>query len=304
VTLYSRRRRQIFAFASFSAVVFGVSDRGTFGVVFGALLLGAGLFVLRRPRLSADEQGLTIVNLLRTRHVPWVDVGRLEASRSDLGLAVQLRDGRILHAWVLTPNPSSGYSFARRGEIVAELRQLHARATGSHVAGVVDAPLRDRRAGWSNRFVLAIWLVLSLFFAGLGIYLTWHSVVALPRTYAHLRSSGVPATAQLEWCGHYEGGNGLDCRLQLSYAGTTRTWEYPNDVHQFHGLPLGAPIAMLVDPAHPTIAYTVHDVDANTNAGWGIVSFFGVALVLAGAIGLFWCVQLIRRLQGLTTALM
>jgi hypothetical protein len=304
MTLYSRQRWFIFAFSSFSALAFGVSDRGTFGVVLGALLFAAGLFVLRRPRLSADEQGLTIVNLVRTRHVPWVDVARLQVSGSDLGLAVQLRDGRILHAWVLTPNPSSGYSFARRDEIVAELRQLHAHATGSHIADDVGAPLRDRRARWSNKFILALWLVLSLFFVGYGIYTAWHSVVALPRTYAHLRRSGVPATAQLASCGHYGGGRGVACRLQLSYAGTTRTWDYPNDVHQFHGLPLGAPIAMLIDPANPAVAYTVRDVDANTNAGWGIVSFFGVALALAGAIGLFWCVQLIRRLQGRTIALM
>jgi hypothetical protein len=298
VTVYSSRRWQIFALALPAAAFWAFAIGGKGGVWFAALLLGVGLVVLRRPRLSADERGLTIVNLVRTRHVPWTDVARLGTSDSELGLAVQLGDGRILHAWVLTANPRSSYPLARREQILAEVGQLQARATGRQAVDDTQAPFRDRREGWSIRFQTGLWLVLCLFFLGFGTYTAWHSAVALPRTYAQLRSSGVPATARLASCGNY-GGNGVSCRLQLSYAGKTRIWTYPNDVHQFHGLPLGAPIAMLVDPTDPEIAYTVGDVNANTNAGWGILSFLGLGLAFAGAAGLLWE----AKLRGLRSRL-
>jgi hypothetical protein len=145
-----------------------------------------------------------------------------------------------------------------------------------------------RVASWSR-------IAVFVFFVGYGAYLAWGSVVSRPHAYARLRVHGVPATARLAACGHFGGARGVTCRLQLSFRGRTRTWTYRNDTRQFHGLPLGAAVPVLVDSAHPETAYTVHDVQAGTNAGWGVLAFFGIGLAALGAAGLAWQGRLSRR---------
>ena len=137
------------------------------------------------------------------------------------------------------------------------------------------------------------WIVLCLFFVGFGASLIWKSEHGLPAAYARLRAHGVPATAHLVRCAPGTGGGrGVGCRLSLG----DRTWDYPEDSAQFRGLPAGAPVAVLVDPHHPTTVYTVHDVDRRTNAGIGSpVLWFGVVLIAAGLGGLVWFFRLSRR---------
>lgn len=166
----------------------------------------------------------------------------------------------------------------------------------------VIADTRNVLRSWSNRVAAWVWIGVCVFFLGFGTHLVWGSVVSRPRTYAHLRAVGVPASALLAACGHFGGGRGITCRLRLSFAGRTRTWTYANDTHQFHGVPIGAPIPVLVDPEHPSTVYTVHDVQAGTNAGWGVLAFFGVVLVIAGAAGLACYWLFIGRLRRLLRA--
>lgn len=43
---------------------------------------------------------------------------------------------------------------------------------------------------------------------------------------------------------------------------------------------------MLVDPEHPAVVYTVHDVAVRYGAGFGGLEILGVGLTVAGLLGL------------------
>ena len=117
--------------------------------------------------------------------------------------------------------------------------------------------------------------------------MVWQSTETLPHTYDRLETHGVPATANLLECANgLGGGRGLACRLTLDLHGSNRTWVYPENVAQFKGLPIGAPIAMLVDPRNVREAYTVVDVRARSNTGFGVVAGVGTFFAIVGAAGL------------------
>jgi hypothetical protein len=141
----------------------------------------------------------------------------------------------------------------------------------------------------------AMWVVLCVFFVGFGAYTAWDSYYRLPHRYAALRHAGVRATANLVRCApRLGGGNGIGCRISLSYAGHSRTWNYPENSSQFERLPAGAGIPVLVDPEHTATVYTVRDVDKETNAGLSSpLLWFGVVLVGVGLAGLVWFVRLV-----------
>jgi len=155
------------------------------------------------------------------------------------------------------------------------------------------------RGRYNSSLAFVVFPLVCLFLVGLGLHAIWHSTVTLPRTYDRLAASGVPATAILEQCAPgLGGGHGVACRLTLDTRGSTRTWVYPENSRQFEDLPTDAAIPMLVDPRHAGNAYTVTDVRARTNAGFGFVAGFGVFFVGLGAagLGLFgWLARLGRR---------
>jgi hypothetical protein len=109
-----------------------------------------------------------------------------------------------------------------------------------------------------------------------------------------LRHAGVRATATLVRCApRLDGGNGVGCRISLSYAGERRTWNYSENSRQFERLPTGAAIPVLVDPRHTATVFTVRDVEQETNAGIGSpLLWFGVVLVGIGLAGLVWLARL------------
>lgn len=143
--------------------------------------------------------------------------------------------------------------------------------------------------------------LVSIFFVVFGVFTGWHSLVTLPRTYDNLEAHGVPATATLEKCARgLGGGRGVGCRLSLTFAGSTRAWNYPENSRQFEGLPVGSGVPVLVDSKNPGTAYTVTDVRARTNAGFGPVVALGIAFVLIGAS---IAVAIIRVKRRLVTAM-
>lgn len=132
-----------------------------------------------------------------------------------------------------------------------------------------------------------------IFFIAYGIATTWHAVSGLPTTYSRLRAHGVSATAMFAGC---SGNLRLrNCRLALTFHGRTRRWRYPEDYRQFDRLPLGAPVAVLIEPRDPGTVYTVHDVDVRYDAGFSASAVFGVVLAAAGFLGLAFLLWL-RRL--------
>jgi hypothetical protein len=141
----------------------------------------------------------------------------------------------------------------------------------------------------------AVWVLVCVFFVGFGAYTAWDSYYRLPHRYAALRYAGVRATANLVRCAHgLGGGNGVGCRIRLSYAGHSRTWNYSEDSSQFERLPTGSAIPVLVDPKHTATVFTVRDVEQETNAGVSSpLLWFGVVFVGIGVVGLVWFVRLV-----------
>ncbi|MGH3344770.1 MAG: PH domain-containing protein [Carbonactinosporaceae bacterium] len=99
------------------STAFGVTDRVAFAGV-GVLVAGF-LHVLARPRLVADEYGLTVVNLFRSRRLTWPEVVNVNLRSGDPWVLLDLDDGGTLA--VMAIQSSDG---ARARRWVAELRAL------------------------------------------------------------------------------------------------------------------------------------------------------------------------------------
>ena len=103
---------------------FGVVDRiGVFAV--GAIVAGF-LCVMARPRLVAEESGLTVVNLLHTRVLEWPEVVRVGFRRGDPWVLLDLADGDTLAVMAIQANDGD-----RALRSVRTLRALVAAHAGS-----------------------------------------------------------------------------------------------------------------------------------------------------------------------------
>ncbi|MEU3570416.1 PH domain-containing protein [Kitasatospora sp. NPDC036755] len=63
----------------------------------GLLFAGVGL-MLARPRVSADEQGVTVVNFVRSRRLSWAEIVRVNFRQGDPWATLDLADGTSLAA--------------------------------------------------------------------------------------------------------------------------------------------------------------------------------------------------------------
>jgi hypothetical protein len=165
-----------------------------------------------------------------------------------------------------------------------------------HSTNVLDeiSRLAKQESLQQGRSTSPVWPVLalalmSLFLIGSAIALIRDATTNQPRTYRQLRSHGVGLTAQFAGCP-----NRLDCRLTLSYGGRSRTWKYGADYPQFDHLSVGAPVQVLLDPAHPNTVYTVHDVQTNNNTGRGLASV-GLGLIVFGLLVLLLTFNMVRK---------
>lgn len=81
---------------------FHTPDRiGVFAV--GVAVAGA-LWVMARPRLVAEDRGLTVVNLLRTRFLEWPEVVRVGFRRGDPWVLLDLADGETQPVMAIQAN--------------------------------------------------------------------------------------------------------------------------------------------------------------------------------------------------------
>ena len=96
---------------------YGPGDR--IGIAIVALVIAGGLLVLIRPRLDADESGLTVTNFLHRRRVGWAEVVGLDMAPTESWLALDLSDGTSLP--VVAVQTADGARFRRS---VAELQAL------------------------------------------------------------------------------------------------------------------------------------------------------------------------------------
>lgn len=71
--------------------------------VFTALLFFGVLALLSRPRIVADDSGVTVVNLTRTRRLSWAEIVRVNLRAGDPWVFLDLSDGTSLPALGIQP---------------------------------------------------------------------------------------------------------------------------------------------------------------------------------------------------------
>ncbi|NLU70697.1 PH domain-containing protein [Streptomyces sp. HNM0574] len=95
----------------------GAGERMTF-VVTGLLFFGV-LLLLARPHVTADEQGVTVVNLTTKRRLEWAEVLRVNLRAGDPWVYLDLADGTSLPAMGIQPGIG-------RQQALADARALRA----------------------------------------------------------------------------------------------------------------------------------------------------------------------------------
>ncbi|MFJ6796063.1 PH domain-containing protein [Streptomyces sp. NPDC091268] len=71
--------------------------------VFTAVLLTSVLVLLSRPKVVADEDGVTVVNLTRTHRLEWAQILRVNLRPGDPWVFLDLNDGTSLPALGIQP---------------------------------------------------------------------------------------------------------------------------------------------------------------------------------------------------------
>ena len=95
--------------------------------VFTAALLAGVLFLLARPKVVADETGVTVVNIVSRRRLEWAEILQVNLRSGDPWVFLDLSDGTSLPALGIQPGIA-------RQRAVADARALRAlveaRSTG------------------------------------------------------------------------------------------------------------------------------------------------------------------------------
>lgn len=89
--------------------------------VFVAVLLSSVLVLLSRPKVVADETGVTVVNLTTTRRLEWAQILRVNLRPGDAWVFLDLSDGTTLPALGIQPGVA-------RAQAIADARALRALA--------------------------------------------------------------------------------------------------------------------------------------------------------------------------------
>lgn len=79
----------------------GPGERVSF--VFTAAVLFGVLILLSRPKVVADEEGVTVVNITRTRRLAWAEILKVNLRPGDAWVFLDLSDGTSLPALGIQP---------------------------------------------------------------------------------------------------------------------------------------------------------------------------------------------------------
>ncbi|MFH9724686.1 PH domain-containing protein [Streptomyces sp. NPDC017254] len=79
----------------------GPGERASF--FFTAALLSGGLLLLSRPKVVADDEGVTVVNITRTRRLAWAEVLKVNLRPGDPWVFLDLSDGTSLPVLGIQP---------------------------------------------------------------------------------------------------------------------------------------------------------------------------------------------------------
>jgi hypothetical protein len=88
--------------------------------------------VMQGMRLSADASGVTVVNLLRARHVEWPEIADFQLGSVALSTCIDVckQDGTRVHAWVGTTTGFAAYKPELVFGMISDLRQRLMLANG------------------------------------------------------------------------------------------------------------------------------------------------------------------------------
>lgn len=104
----------------------GPGERISF--VFIAALLAGVLFLLARPKVVADEDGVTVVNIVSKRRLAWAEILQVNLRPGDPWVFLDLSDGTSLPALGIQPGIA-------KQRAVADARALRALAGERSVPG-------------------------------------------------------------------------------------------------------------------------------------------------------------------------
>jgi hypothetical protein len=102
------------------------------GLVLVGLLAAMIILAVQRMRFSADDSGVTAVNLLRARRVAWSEISDFRLGRigHSTCLDVCRQDGTRMRAWAVTTTGLAAHPQARVDDLILELRQRLMLANG------------------------------------------------------------------------------------------------------------------------------------------------------------------------------
>ncbi|MCX4910326.1 PH domain-containing protein [Streptomyces sp. NBC_00878] len=103
----------------------GPGERSSF-VFTGALLFGV-LVLLSRPKVVADESGVTVVNIASSRRLAWPEILQVNLRPGDPWVFLDLSDGTSLPALGIQPGIAKQRAIrdARTLRALAETRSVH-----------------------------------------------------------------------------------------------------------------------------------------------------------------------------------
>ncbi|MFF8270301.1 PH domain-containing protein [Streptomyces sp. NPDC016562] len=105
----------------------GPGERISF--VFTAVLLTSVLVLLSRPKVVADEGGVTVVNLTTTRRLEWAQILRVNLRPGDPWVFLDLSDGTSLPALGIQPGVAKQQAI---GDARALRGLVESRGTGTN----------------------------------------------------------------------------------------------------------------------------------------------------------------------------
>jgi hypothetical protein len=97
-------------------------ERSSF--IFTALVFFGVLALLSRPKVMADDGGVTVVNLTRTRRLEWAEILRVNLRPGDPWVFLDLSDGTSLPVLGIQPGIAKAHAIgdARALRALAETR--------------------------------------------------------------------------------------------------------------------------------------------------------------------------------------
>ncbi|MFJ9434600.1 PH domain-containing protein [Streptomyces sp. NPDC101490] len=107
----------------------GPGERVSF--VFTAAMLAGVLVLLSRPKVVADTEGVTVVNITRTRRLAWAEILKVNLRPGDPWVFLDLSDGTSLPALGIQPGIA-------KESAIRDARALRALAD-THGTGVAAA---------------------------------------------------------------------------------------------------------------------------------------------------------------------